>query len=306
MGRPDPLMILVTAAVMSLTAALLIRHSASLVVREDIVVSSQHDEVLLAGGQRLFERRVLQWFAVMWAVMFAIGSNVPQLRSLRAQWLFNELVIFLACSLLMVKVYRLDIREVLGKLRLPWQVWAAVLMAVPAAQIVTAAFLNLVSTVIPAPSELLQQVPGQLAPPEIPLWQRFVLMAALPALCEEFAFRGLLLQGLRKRFHPVVRCVFVGVVFGVFHYTLFKIAPTAFLGVILTMIAMLTGSILPGILFHAANNALAIWLDSARINTGLLDFSAYVAAFAVFGLAIYGVWSYGRQRVHRRGDWGGS
>jgi ABC-type Na+ efflux pump permease subunit/membrane protease YdiL (CAAX protease family) len=300
MGRPDPLMILVTALVMGLTAALLIRHSASLVVREDIVVSTQHDEAFLAGGQRLFERRVLQWFAVMWAVMFAVGSNVPQLRSVRAQLLFNELVIFLACSLLMVKVYRLRFREVLGELRLPWQVWAAVLMAVPAAQIVTSAFLNIVSTVIPTPSALLQ-FGEQLAPApaEIPMWQRYALMAALPAICEELAFRGLLLHGLQKRFHPLVRCVLVGVVFGVFHYTLFRIAPTAFLGVILTMIAMLTGSILPGVLFHAGNNALAIWLESARINTGRLDSAAYIAAFAVFGLAIYGIWSYGRQRGQR-------
>lgn len=299
MGRPDPLMILVTAAVMSLTAALLIRHSASLVVREDIVVSSQHDEAFLAGGQRLFQRRVLQWFAVMWAVMFAVGSNVPQLRSVRAQLLFNELVIFLACSVLMVKVYRLRFREVIGELRLPWQVWAAVLMAVPAAQIMTTAFLNIVSTVIPAPNALLQ-FSEQLAPApvEIPLWQRYALMAALPAICEEFAFRGLLLHGLQRRFHPVVRCVLVGVVFGVFHYTLFRIAPTAFLGVILTMIAMLTGSILPGVLFHAANNALTIWLDSARLNTGRLDSASYVAAFAVFCLAIYGVWSYGRRSEH--------
>jgi len=296
MGRPDPLMIAVTIGVMSLTAALLIRHSATLLAREDIVVSTQHDQVSLSGGQTLFERRVLQWFAVMWAVMFAIASNIPQLRSVRSQLLFNELFIFLACSLLMIRVYRLDVRRVLGLGRgLPWQVWVAVLMAVPAAQLVTAALFNLVSTVIPSPDEILQQFSEQLAPVAIPLWQRYTLMAVLPAICEELAFRGLLLHGLRRRFHPVVRCLFVGLAFGVFHYTLFRIAPTAFLGIILTAIAMLTGSILPGILFHAANNAFAIWLDAAGIHIGRLDTSAYVAALAVFGLAIHTVWSYSRE-----------
>jgi len=295
MGRPDPLMIFITFVVMSVTAAGLIRFSASVLAREDIVVSAQHDQAVLAGGQNLFQRRVFQWFAVMWAVMFAVAVNVPQ--TIRTQLIFNELGVFLAGSLLMVLRYRLKLREVLGIRRLRWPVWAAVLMAVPAAQVVAIAFFRLVSTVIPTPDELLREFSKQMTSASLPIWQMYLLMAFLPAICEEFAFRGLLLHGLRNRFHPVVRCLLVGIVFGIFHYTLFRIAPAALLGVIITAIAMMTGSVLPGMLFHAANNSFAIWRESAGIDMGRLDLSTYVTAFAVFGLAMHTIWKYGKEEA---------
>jgi len=299
MGRPDPLMIFVTFVVMSLTAAALIRYSATLLAREDIVVSSQTDQALLAGGESLFQRRVFQWFAVMWAVMFAIAANIPQLQTMRAQLIFNELGVFLVGSLLMVRQYRLDLREVLGIRRLRWPIWAAVLMAVPAAQVVALAFFRLVSTVIPTPDDLLREFARQMTQTSLPLWQMYLLMAVLPAVCEELAFRGLLLHGIRNRFHPVVRCLLVGMVFGIFHYTLFRIAPTALLGVIITAIAMMTGSVLPGMLFHLANNSLSIWLESSGNTMNRLDGSAYLTAFAVFGLAMHMIWRYGKESKER-------
>ena len=295
-GRPDPLMIVVTAIVTSLTAVALVRYSARLLTREDIVVSSQQEQSVLEGGEKLFQRRVLRWFTVMWAVTFAAAANIPQLQTPRAQILFNEVVIFLACSLLMVRKYRLNLRDVLGIHRQRWQVWAAVLMAVPAAQVVAVAFFRVMNTIIPTPTELLRELGRQVAPASLPLWQTYVFMAILPAICEEFAFRGLLLQGLRNRFHPVVRCLFVGAVFGVFHYTLFRIAPTALLGVILTAIALMTGSIFPGLIFHAANNSFAIWMETAGISVSRLGWSTYVAAFGVFILAMNTIHRYGKQR----------
>jgi sodium transport system permease protein len=294
-GRPDPLMIFVTVVVMSVTAAALIRHSASLLAREDIIVSAQHDQAVLAGGESLFQHRVLQWFAVMWAVMFAFAANIPQLQAIRVQLIFNEVGVFFLGSLLMIRRYGLNVREVLGIRRLKWPIWISILMAVPAAQVVALAFFRLVSTVIPTPDQLLREFSDQVAGAQIPVWQMYLLMGILPAICEELAFRGLLLHGLRNRFHPIVRCLFVGIVFGVFHYALFRIAPTALLGVILTMIALMTRSILPGILFHAANNSFAIWMGTAGVNLNRLDWSAYVTGFAVFGLSMYMIWRYGKE-----------
>lgn len=294
-GRPDPLMIAVTAMVTSLTAAALIRYSAKLLTREEIVVSAQHEQAVLEGGEKLFQRRVFQWFTVMWAVTFAAVTNVPQLQSTRAQILFNEIGIFLLGSILMIWRYRLNPREVLGVRRVRWQVWAAVLMAVPAAQVVAVAFFRIMNTIIPTPTEMLRELGKQVAPSGMPLWQMIFFMAILPAACEELAFRGVLLHGVRHRFHPIVRCLFVGIVFGVFHYTLFRIAPTALLGVILTAIAVMTGSIFPGLLFHAANNSFAIGMDAAGISLNRFDWGTYLAAFGVFFLSMHTIWRYGKE-----------
>jgi sodium transport system permease protein len=295
MGRPDPLMIGVTAAVTGLTAAALIRYSAKLLTREDIVVSAQRDQSILEGGEKLFQRRVFQWFAVMWAVTFAAAANVPQLQNARVQILFNQVGIFLISSLLMIRLYRLNWREVVGVRRIRWPVWAAALMAVPAAQVVAVAFFRMMNTIIPTPTELLRELGKQVVPAGMPLWQMLFFMAVLPAVCEELAFRGVLLHGIRNRFHPVVRCLVVGAVFGLFHYALFRIAPTALLGVILTAIAMMTGSILPGLLFHAANNGFAVAMDAAGISLNRFDWTTYAAAFGVFFLAMHTIWRYGRE-----------
>ena len=294
-GRPDHLMIGVTVVVMSLTAAVLIRYSAKLLAREDIVVSAQHEHSALEGGESLFERQVFRWFAVMWAVTFAAAANIPQLQTPRTQILFNEIVIFFGASVFMIRRYRLNVKKVIGLRRLPWPIWAAILMAVPAAQVVAVAFFRIVSVFIPTPPDLLREMGKQIAQTSLPTWEMVLLMALLPAVCEELAFRGLLLHGLRHRFHPIVRCLVVGIVFGIFHYTLFRIAPTALLGVILTGIALMTGSILPGLLFHAANNSLAIVMEKANISLSQLDGWTYATAFAVFGLAMHMIWRYGKE-----------
>jgi membrane protease YdiL (CAAX protease family) len=51
--------------------------------------------------------------------------------------------------------------------------------------------------------------------------------------------------------------VAVGVIFGIFHVSLFRIAPTAWLGFILTWVVLFGGSIYPAMLWHALNNAIA-------------------------------------------------
>jgi sodium transport system permease protein len=124
----------------------------------------------------------------------------------------------------------------------------------------------------------------------MPQWQLFIFLAVLPALCEEIAFRGILLSGLRQRLRPVTLTIAVGMIFGLFHMTLFRIAPTAVLGVILTAIALLTGSIFPGMLLHMGNNAWGVWAglhDFDADNLGPWQSAAMLAVFALSMWIIY-------------------
>ena len=56
----------------------------------------------------------------------------------------------------------------------------------------------------------------------------------------------------------------------------------------------MTGSILPGLLFHAANNSLAIWMDKANVSLAQLAAPTYPTAFPVFALSMHMVWRYGK------------
>ncbi len=128
----------------------------------------------------------------------------------------------------------------------------------------------------------------------MPQWQLYLCLAVLPAVCEEIAFRGVLLSGLRHRLRPVVLTIAVGLIFGMFHMTLFRIAPTAVLGVVLTAIALLTGSIFPGLLLHMGNNAWGVWASKHDFDADTMQPWQSAAMIAIFALSI---WIIYRNRV---------
>jgi sodium transport system permease protein len=238
------------------------------------------------GGYALFQRRVLRWFALMWVVTFAVATNVPALSSFRRQLLFNEVFVMIGASLLMMWMYRLDVREVLSLKPVKPAVWIAILFAAPAGYITALGVFKVVNVFIPAPQQLLERFSEDLIPKGMPSWELVLYMAVLPAICEELAFRGILLSGLRRKLRPAALIVGVGLIFGLFHVTLYRIAPTAALGMVLTAIALMTGSVFPGMLLHAANNAIGV-LGGNWISIEALHWPHYIAAATIFTLSLW-------------------
>jgi len=286
-GKFDWPMILVTFAVMAAAAVWAMRVSAGMLSKENLVTASESDAADFTGGPALFPKRVLRWYGVMAALMFAVAANVPQLATLRRQLIFNELVLFLGASLLMVRVYRLNLKEAFALRPVKPAVWLAILLAIPSGNIVAVGVFRLASLVFPVPSQMLEQFGKDLMPDAVPDWQMVLFLAILPGICEEIAFRGTLLYGLRKKLRPVPLALAVGLIFGLFHVALFRIMPTGFLGVILTAVALLTGSIFPGMLLHAGNNAFGIFAAKYDFPVAGLDWRGYLAAAAVFALCFY-------------------
>ncbi len=286
MGRPDYPMILVTYAVMVLTAAILTGASTRLLAREDIIIPAQGEPEAFLGGSTLFRKRVLRWFVVMWAVIFAIATNVPQLATFRAQLLFNEFVIFGGASLLMLRIYRLNVRETLSLRSVKWPVWIAVILAAPAGNVMGVALFKLLSLVLPVPQAAVEQMSAMM-PKDIPTWQMYLYVGLIPGFIEELVFRGILLNGLRRKIRPYLLPLVIGIIFGMFHFTLFRIGPTAFLGVLLTIIAMLTGSVFPGIILHVLNNSFAVWASNHNWPLAGLENWHYAAATLIFGLTMW-------------------
>ena len=77
----------------------------------------------------------------------------------------------------------------------------------------------------------------------------------------------------------------VGVIFGFFHVSLWRIVPTAFLGTLLAAVVLLTGSTYPAMLWHALNNACA--LIPAELGWVAADFELppWIYPLGVAGLA---------------------
>jgi sodium transport system permease protein len=247
------------------------------------------DAVSYAGGEPLFRRRVAWWFAVMWAATLVVSLRQGG-GDVRRELLVNLCGVLGFGSFLMVRVYRLDLRQALALRPARPAAWVAVAVGAPAAVLTGLGAARLAALVAPVPPALLEGFGRALLPAGVPFWQVLALLALLPAAFEEIAFRGLLLHGLRKRLRPVPLALAVGAAFGLFHFALFRLVPAAFVGVLLSAVTLLTGSIFPAIAWHALNNG--IWLVLARSGVPLDDLDVRGLAWGppLLALAFWILW----------------
>ena len=99
-------------------------------------------------------------------------------------------------------------------------------------------------------------------------------MALSPAVCEETLFRGALLSGLRQHMRPWSAVLAVSVLFGVFHLSIYRFAPTALIGLAITYVVWRTDSLWTGMMMHFINNSLSILLSLGKLPRVLSEFLA--------------------------------
>lgn len=132
-------------------------------------------------------------------------------------------------------------------------------------------------------------------PADTPLFETLLLVAVLPGICEEIAFRGVLLHGLRQRLRPVVLCLVIGATFAAFHLELSRFLPTAFIGAVLTAITLRTGSIYPAMAWHTASNGSALLAEHFNLALDELPLAAYGLGLAAAALALGWIWRVGSE-----------
>jgi sodium transport system permease protein len=281
-GRPDLALVVLSAVITGGAAAGLGKLAERTLSTERLLGDSAADRAEVLGGTSLFPYRVLRWFGLLWVTLVGLSVWFGDALGIRGQILVNVVGLFLGGALVMVWRYRLPVREALALRPVPALVWPAVLVGAPSALLVGMGLANVTGRFLPMPSRMMEAFGQFLLPDDMGLVQLVFLLAVVPGICEEVAFRGVLLYGLRRRLGPVALCLAVGVIFGLFHVSLYRIVPTAYLGVILAVVVVLTGSILPAMLWHALNNAVVLvpahlgWMDTTRPVPGW----AYAAAGA--------------------------
>ncbi len=106
-------------------------------------------------------------------------------------------------------------------------------------------------------AQIMSQSPGLLT--------SIAIFALIPAICEEFAFRGFILSGLEHEHRTRSAILLSALMFGFLHVLLSlfqQLFNATLLGIVLGLLAVRSRSILPGIVFHFINNALAVSLGS--------------------------------------------
>lgn len=127
-----------------------------------------------------------------------------------------------------------------------------------------------------------RRLADMLAEPALPLWATLVVLALLPAICEELLFRGALARAFRPALGLVGAIALQAALFSLFHLSPARLLPTLAFGAVLGVIALSSGSVLTSALAHALNNAVAITLAS---SAGALGAWHWLEAHSVAALA---------------------
>ena len=102
-----------------------------------------------------------------------------------------------------------------------------------------------------------------------PLPYMLLAVAVVPAICEELAFRGFILSGLRRMGHKWGAIAISAAFFGVAHTILQQSLAAFVAGLILGYIAVKTSSLWPAVTFHLVHNGTKV-LDG-RLSPTILD-----------------------------------
>lgn len=234
---------------------------------------------------RLFSKTAPRAFLPMFALILLSSSIFAD--RLGLQVVVNTTIILLGGSLLLLRRYRLPLLPTL-RIREPSPaVWPMLAAAIPSGLVLGAHVYRLSAALFPASARMLEEMYARGIGVDAPMWQLLLLGALLPAVCEETAFRGVLQGSIRRTLGRAPAVLLSALVFGLFHMTPVRFLPTAFLGLLLALSVSLTGSLLPAIVWHALNNALALvssgtWLDTTSPGPLPTAAAALVIAATLF------------------------
>lgn len=262
-------------------AGLALLFAAWLFQREEVVLSEERGIPLsfrrfsFSPRPTLTPASSLGLYAVILVAIFYLGSLVQQWHIISGL-LITEWGLILLPTLLLLWFVRVDFKESCYLYRLSGINTAASILMALSCLVLTLQFGFLHNKVLPIPEDYHQFFKDFFARGETPGGFVTLLIAAAlsPAICEEMLFRGAMLSGMRQRLGPWTSVLLIAILFGLFHISIYRIVPTALLGIMLGYLVLRTGSILAGMLAHGLVNATAILLASERIPPRLMEWLA--------------------------------
>lgn len=260
----------------------------------------ESEQVLLSGEKPwrdVFGRRVrrgdhlspggaLLFFAVSMVAYLFVGVLGVKHLPLWALLVLLQVGVFLGFAVLWARGSGADVREVFW-LRLPSARGAlAVLLLAPGVLGVQGLLRKVLdASWVPGTEEFLRGMQGLT---EVmsgwPLPVALTLLALLPAVCEELAFRGVVMAGLARTGSRTVAVVGSALAFGLAHVHPVHALIAAVLGLVFGYATLRTGSILAGVALHLFNNALAVLIARSGSTPEWLGSSATLVELCAVGL----------------------
>lgn len=203
----------------------------------------------------------LMIFSIIMLFLFYLGSYLQMRYRVMGVFLTEWILIFIPviCAIWFFKV---DLKQTLNLSRFSVSGFIGSIIFIFGALIVTTVIGHFQIKIFPESVEVSESIEKLLninTQNLHPFWG-YLVFALSPAICEEVLFRGIILSSLKDKISPSLCIMIVGFLFGVFHMHIFRMFPTALLGIALTFIVYHTGSIYLSMIAHFFNNGFALTL----------------------------------------------
>ncbi|MEA1973871.1 MAG: ABC transporter permease subunit/CPBP intramembrane protease [Candidatus Cloacimonadota bacterium] len=207
----------------------------------------------------------------------------------------TQILLIFVPTYFVLKISKQNIKEVI-RLNMPKisDIGWFLLMIIPAF-ISSNMIMNLVNHIYPIPESYLKVFEELLGGTNISIWRAVVIIGVLPGLCEEFMFRGYIINVFKKRgFWKSI--LISGLLFALMHLDMYRFPSVAFLGIFLGYMLLRTNSIIIPILFHIANNSLGVLLSRDVIPQSILEFffpdQSLSLVIGILGMVIFAILIY--------------
>lgn len=114
----------------------------------------------------------------------------------------------------------------------------------------------------------------------------FLIIAVMPAICEEALHRGFILHSFSRIRSTALILTLMGIIFGIFHLDPYRFLITGVMGALLSYLMLETRNMLIPALFHFLNNAVSFL--STSLSSALPDASAFSPLMLGLTLLLYG------------------
>ena len=135
-----------------------------------------------------------------------------------------------------------------------------------------------------------------------------LIVALLPAICEEAIHRGAILSNFRGIKHDWVIVLIMGIFFGINHMSVLRFLTTMTLGLFLSYVVVKKNNIILSMIMHFTNNFISVAISYALGQNGAavsssatVDYSAVIGTYMVIGFASPILITVGLMLVHPEG-----
>jgi len=212
-----------------------------------------------------WRKEVLILFAIEWLLFFYVGSSIQQWH-LIGGLLISEWILLLVPAFLFLMFFGQRIKPTLNLMwPTPRNLAGTVLFWIGGFFLAGAAAKWQMSF-LPMPEEALRALSEAFSVEDLHWTLRLFAFSISPAVCEEVLFRGVMANLLARKRSLLVVSLTIGILFGVFHFSVFRAIPTGLLGVLLTLLYLRTGNLTLAMLMHALQNGTAILLTEGPLE----------------------------------------